>query len=89
MPIHLSKNSSAHVICQRNKGEQLHLADLQPLDIPSTIWADIAMDFVEGLPRVHGRSVILTVVDRFSKFAHFIPLAHPYMVYSVAQMFFL
>jgi hypothetical protein len=23
------------------------------------------MDFIEGLPRVHGKSVILTVVDRF------------------------
>uniref|UniRef100_A0A0A9GRB1 Integrase catalytic domain-containing protein n=1 Tax=Arundo donax TaxID=35708 RepID=A0A0A9GRB1_ARUDO len=46
------------------------------------------MDFVEGLPRVNGKSVILTVVDRFSKAAHFLPLAHPYMTSSVARLFF-
>jgi hypothetical protein len=43
---------------------------------------------VEALPRVRGKSVILTVVDRLSKYCHFIPLAHPYSTESVAQAFF-
>jgi hypothetical protein len=46
------------------------------------------MDFVEGFPRVHGKSVILIVVDRFSKYAHFLPLGHPYTATSVARVFF-
>jgi hypothetical protein len=46
------------------------------------------MDFIEVLPKVGGKSVILTVVDRFSKYAHFIPLAHPYTAESVAKAFF-
>ena len=46
------------------------------------------MDFIEALPKVGGKSVILTVVDRFSKYAHFIPLGHPYTTESVARVFF-
>jgi len=44
--------------------------------------------FIEGLPKVSGKSVILTVVDRFSKYAHFIALGHPYTATSVARAFF-
>jgi hypothetical protein len=58
------------------------------LDIPTTVWQHISLDFIEGLPKVHGKSVILTVVDRFSKYAHFIPLSHPYTAASVAKPFF-
>lgn len=46
------------------------------------------MDLVEGLPKVHGKSVILTVVDRFSKYAHFIALGHLYTASSFARAFF-
>jgi hypothetical protein len=59
-----------------------------PLPIPTVVWADIGFDFIEALPRVNGKSVILFVVDRFSKYRHFIALAHPYTVESVAQAFF-
>jgi hypothetical protein len=53
--------------------EQLHPGGLlQPLAVPCRIWEDIAIDFIEGLPKVGGKCVILTIVDRFSKYAHFI-----------------
>lgn len=77
------------VICQKNKTEALQPAGLlQPLEVPRQVWADIAMDFIEGLPKVHGKSVILTVVDRFSKYAHFIAMNHPYTAATVARAFF-
>jgi hypothetical protein len=74
---------------QRNKTETLQPTGLlQPLEVPSQVLADISMDFIEGLPKVNGKSVILTVVDRFSKYTHFIALSHPYTAASVARAFF-
>jgi hypothetical protein len=77
------------VVCQGNKTELMHQGGvLQPLPVPSTIWQDVSMDFIEGLPKVAGKSVILIVVDRLSKYVHFILLSHPYTADSVARAFF-
>jgi len=46
------------------------------------------MDFVEGFPRVGRKSVVLTVVERFSKYAHFVAVGHPYTATSIARVFF-
>jgi hypothetical protein len=46
------------------------------------------MDFIERFPKVGGKSVILTMVNRFFKFTHFIRLSHPYSATSVAKAFF-
>jgi hypothetical protein len=61
---------------------------LQPLRIPQGAWQEISMDFVEGLPNSAGYDVILVIVDRYTKYAHFVPLKHPYSANSVAKVVF-
>jgi hypothetical protein len=74
--------------CQRNKGETVKSpGTLQPLPIPPAIWKDISMDFITGLPKSRNKSVIMVVVDRLSKYAHFCALQHPFIASMVAQIF--
>jgi hypothetical protein len=75
-------------VCQKNKSEHVPYPGLlQPLPIPELAWTHISMDFVEGLPKSQGKDVILVVVDRLTKYAHFISLSHPYTTQEVGQIF--
>ena len=41
---------------------------------PHRPWSHVSLDFVTGLPPSEGNTTILTIVDRFSKSALFVPL---------------
>ena len=46
------------------------------------------MYFIEGLPKFKDFIVIFVVVDRLSKYAHFLTLSHLYSALTIAQLFF-
>jgi hypothetical protein len=47
----------------------------------------ISMNFVEGLSHSGSANSILVVVDRFTKYGHFLPLRHPYTTFIIAKVF--
>ncbi|KAK7879248.1 hypothetical protein WMY93_033967 [Mugilogobius chulae] len=66
---------SACSTCARSKSShQAPSGLLNPLPTPRRPWSHIALDFVTGLPNSDGNTAILTIVDRFSKAVHFVPL---------------
>lgn len=75
----VTKYIRASEICQQAKSEHVKLPGLwQPLPIPTRAWSVVSLDFVEGLPKSDGANVILVVVDKFTKYGHFIALSHPH-----------
>ncbi|XP_024172348.1 uncharacterized protein LOC112178434 [Rosa chinensis] len=60
---------------------------LNPLPISENVWLDISMDFVDGLPNSSGKNAIMVVVDRLTKYSHFIGVTHPYSAKTIAEVF--
>lgn len=73
-------------VCQQAKVEHVKVPRLlQPLPVPEQAWSTVSMNFIESLPKSGKWDTILVVVDKFSKYAHFLTLSHPYTALQVAQ----
>ncbi|GKD31962.1 ty3-gypsy retrotransposon protein [Tanacetum coccineum] len=55
--------------------------------IPTAVWEDVSMDFITGMPVFKGLMVILVVVDRFTKYAHFGTLPTSFNASKVAELY--
>lgn len=76
-------------VCARSKTTtQKPFGLFHPLPVPNGRWTDVSMDFVTGLPRTHeNHNMIMVIIDRFSKMAHFIPTDDNLDAERCAQLF--
>ncbi|KAJ7958669.1 Retrotransposon protein, putative, Ty3-gypsy subclass [Quillaja saponaria] len=81
--------SKTCLICQQDKVERKKIAGLlEPLPVPTRPWESLSLDFITSLSRVGDLSTLLVVVDRFSKYATFIPAPKYCSAEDTAQLFF-
>jgi hypothetical protein len=75
-------------ICQRNKNENFMTPGLlHPLHIPEQKWEEISMDFIEGTPMSDGKDKKIVLVDRLTKYAHFMAVRKIKSTKQIADIF--
>jgi transposase InsO family protein len=75
------------VCLQAKPNRSCYPGKLQPLPVPSEAWETVYMDFIEGLPRSGNDNCVLVVVDKFTRYAYFITLLHPYTASTMDSVF--
>nr|GFA18298.1 putative reverse transcriptase domain-containing protein [Tanacetum cinerariifolium] len=61
---------------------------LQQPEIPEWKWENITMDFINKLPRTrNGHNSIWVIVDRLTKFAHFLAVCEDYKTEKLARLY--
>ncbi|CAL8989012.1 unnamed protein product [Prunus brigantina] len=76
------------LVCQQDKTLQKQPGGLlEPLPVPTRPWESLSMDFIVSLPKSEGCGSILVVVDRFTKYATFIPAPADCNAEETARLF--
>jgi hypothetical protein len=85
----LAKYVSNCDTCRKVKADHLRpVGNLQPLSIPEWKWENICMDSIVGLPRTScGYNSMWVIMDRLTKFTHFIPISTTYRVRQYAKLY--
>ncbi|KAI4899248.1 hypothetical protein NFI96_022015 [Prochilodus magdalenae] len=80
--------SSCSTCSQCKTPRALPAGKLMPLPIPARPWSHLAVDFVTDLPDSEGNTVILTVIDRFSRGVRFVPFPSLPTAFQTAECLF-
>jgi hypothetical protein len=76
------------LVFKQNKLETIKtLRILQLLAIPCQRWEEVSMDFIIGLTNSKGKSAIMVIVDRLTKYTHFCALPRPFKANIVSIAF--
>ena len=76
------------LVFQENKDETIKTPGLlKPLSIRNQCWEEVSMDFIIGLPKSEGKSVIMVEVDRLTKYAPFYALSHTFKASTISIAF--
>jgi hypothetical protein len=74
--------------CQQAKSKRVKYPGLlQSLPVPDFAWQVVSLHFIEGLPTSYHFRCILVVVDKFSRYAYFVPLKHPFTAIEVSMAY--
>ena len=74
--------------CKRQKFETMAPPGLlQPLHIPTQKWSEVSMDFITDLPTSEGKDSIFVVVDKLTKYTHFISISSKAKASQVADSY--
>lgn len=73
--------------CQKVKVEYRHPTRLlQPLPIPEWKWEVVTIEFITKLPNIaRQHDSIMVVVDKLTKYAHFIPVKSTHKEANIAE----
>lgn len=75
-------------VFQQHKVETIKTSgSLQTLSFLSQSWEEVSLDFITGLSKSEGNSVIMVVIDRITKYEHFYALSLPFKASIVATLF--
>jgi hypothetical protein len=75
--------------CRKVKADYMKPGGLlQPLSILDWKWEEVSMDFIMGLPLTSRKfDSIWMIMDRFTKYAHFIPMHTHYIAEKYAEIY--
>ena len=76
------------LVFQQNKVEIVKAPTiLHPLAILSQKWEEVSIDYIIGLPKIEWTNIIMVVVDRLTKYAHFCSLSHSFKASVIVVVF--
>jgi hypothetical protein len=55
--------------------------------VPTQARETVSLDFIERLPQSDKYNAILVVVDKFTKYGHFLAIKHPFIALQIAQLY--